>query len=295
MDGILNVGDVDLIARGLLAVHLEVDVGLAEGVKNSEVLDSLHLLHRVHDLIGFFLENFQIVAIDLRGKFAFHAADGFFHVVFDGLRKSPVTPGIFSSSRFMAAIRSVLILMEDGPPLFLGFQVHEVFRVEEAGRIRSVIRTPHLAGALRHFGKRTQQYAGLIREPDPFARPGAGGKSAAHPERTFIQVRQELGANHAAKRHIQGDTQSEYSDAHGNVAMLDRPSHGLAISRSSRASITGLRHSCAPFAKKHAGKHRGDEHRKYQRPEKRKRHGPGHGPEQAPFHSLQGKDGQSTR
>ena len=55
--GVLDVGDVDLITRGLLAVHLEVDVRLSESAKDAEVLDSLYLTHHVDDLIGFVLEN----------------------------------------------------------------------------------------------------------------------------------------------------------------------------------------------------------------------------------------------
>ncbi len=41
LNGILHIGDVDLVASGLLAVHRQVEVGLAENAKDSEVLDSL--------------------------------------------------------------------------------------------------------------------------------------------------------------------------------------------------------------------------------------------------------------
>ena len=49
----------------------------------------------------------------------------------------------------MAAISVVFVLMEHGTPLFLGLQIDEVFRVEEAGRIGAVIGPSHLADHLR--------------------------------------------------------------------------------------------------------------------------------------------------
>ena len=42
LDGILNVRDIDLVARSLLAVYLEIDVGLAEGAEDSQILDSFN-------------------------------------------------------------------------------------------------------------------------------------------------------------------------------------------------------------------------------------------------------------
>ena len=57
LDGILNIRDVDLIARGLIAVHLEVDVRLAQNAKDAEVLDPFDVAHHVDDLIGLVLEN----------------------------------------------------------------------------------------------------------------------------------------------------------------------------------------------------------------------------------------------
>ena len=66
-----------------------------------------------------------------------------------GCEKFQITPGIFSSSRFMAAISFVFVLMEAGTPLFLRLQIDEIFGIEKAGGVRSIVRTPHLAGALR--------------------------------------------------------------------------------------------------------------------------------------------------
>ena len=57
LDGVLNVRDVDLIARGLLAVHREVIVRLAQDAKHAQILNSLDLAHDLDDLVGLVLEN----------------------------------------------------------------------------------------------------------------------------------------------------------------------------------------------------------------------------------------------
>jgi hypothetical protein len=77
--------------------------------KNAEILDALHVAHDIDDLIGFFLQNFQVIAVNFGGQFALHAADRLFHVVFNGLREIP-TPlrGSCRVPRFMAAINSSL-------------------------------------------------------------------------------------------------------------------------------------------------------------------------------------------
>ena len=57
LDGVLHVGDVDLIARGLLAIHHEISVRLAQHAEHAQVLDALDLAHDLDDLIGLVFEN----------------------------------------------------------------------------------------------------------------------------------------------------------------------------------------------------------------------------------------------
>ena len=128
-----------------------------------------------------------------------------------GWEKLQITPGIFSSSPVHGRDQFVLVLVKHRPPLFLGLQADEVFRVEKAGGVRAVIGTAHLAGAFGDLGKGAKQNSRLIRQPDAFARPGAGRKSAAHPQRALIQVGQKLRADHAADRQI--DRQKKAGDA----------------------------------------------------------------------------------
>ena len=126
-----------------------------------------------------------------------------------GCEKPQTTPGILSEFAVHGGDQFVLVLMKDGPPLFLGLQVHEVFGVEEAGGVGAVVGTPDLAGALRHFGKRAEHDARLVGDADAFAGAGAGRESAAHPERAFIQMRQEFGTDHAAEGQKDGQAQAQ--------------------------------------------------------------------------------------
>ena len=126
--------------------------------------------------------------------------------------------------------------MEDGPPLLFRFQVDEVFGVKEAGVIGSVVRTPHLAGALRHFGKGAQHDSRLVRDPDPLVRAGAGRKRAANPECAFVEVRQEFGTDDAAESQVSREDHQEHARTYGDHDDGESPSaapRGIVRSRKS--------------------------------------------------------------
>ena len=118
---------------------------------------------------AFCFQDLQIVAIYLGGEFALYAADRFFHVVGDGLGKIP------DHARESFPVRgpwprSLRLCSGERPDaILLGFQTDEVFGIEEAGGVGSIVGPPHLAGALRDLGKGAQQDARLIRQPYSFA------------------------------------------------------------------------------------------------------------------------------
>ncbi len=181
--------------------------------------------HDADDLVALLLQNLQIIAVDLGGQLALHAADRLFHVVFDGLRKAPDDAGNFVEFAIHGGDQLVFILVKDRPPLFFGFQVDEVLGIEEAGRVRSVVRAPDLAGALRDLGKRAEHDASLVRHPNAFVGPGAGRECAAHPERAFIQVGQKLGTDDAAEGQINCAMQRP---KHANTDRERTPANGPA-------------------------------------------------------------------
>ena len=105
---------------------------------------------------------------------------------------------------------SSLFFVEDGTPLFFGFEVDEVFGVEEAGGIGAVVGASDLAGALRDFRERAEHDARLVGDADALVGAGAGSEGAADPDRAFIEVRQEFGADGAAEGEVDGHGHAEH-------------------------------------------------------------------------------------
>ena len=203
MNRILYIGHVDLIARGRGPVHREIQVGLAQHAEYSQVLDSFNRTHDADDLIGFLFQDLQIIAINLGGQFAFHAADRLFHVVFNGLGTAPDRTGNFLVQfPIHGGDQFIFVVVKDRPSLFFGLEIDEEFRIEEAGCVGAVVRTSHLADALRNFRERAKQYVGLVGLSYAFVRAGAGREGATHPDRTFVQVGQKLGTDSSAKSEI---------------------------------------------------------------------------------------------
>src|ERR1700691_416472 len=93
----------------------------------------------------------------------------------------------------------------------------------------AVIRTASLARAVRSFRKRAKQDSGFIGDADAVGRTGTLVKLAANPECALIQVRQELGADDAAK--CKEDTQDQAGDANSEreTAMVDGPCDAAAV------------------------------------------------------------------
>src|ERR1022692_515140 len=163
INSVLNVRDVDLVTRGLPTIYHEVVVGLAGNSKNTQVGDSPDRAHNVDDLFGFVLKNPQILAIDLGGKLSLDPADGFLHVVGDGLGEAPDHARQLRQLAVHGRDDCIFVLVKCRAPLLLGLQIGEILRIKKAGSVGSVVRTPSLTGALAHLGKRTKDEPRLIR------------------------------------------------------------------------------------------------------------------------------------
>src|SRR5262249_51339267 len=85
LHGVLDVADVDLVARGLPTVDHQVEIRLADDAQQAEVLDAFDLAHRGDDRVAHAFESVKVIAVDLDGELAFDPADGFLHVVGDRL------------------------------------------------------------------------------------------------------------------------------------------------------------------------------------------------------------------
>ena len=149
LNRVLNVGDVDAPASRGIAVHGEVQVGLADDAEDAQVLDALDRGHLRLNLFSRVLQRAQVVAVKLDGQLAFHAGDGLFHVVGDGLRVVPDDAGKLFQLLVDGGDQRFLVLVEDGAPLLLSLQIDKVFGVEKAGSVGAIVGAPGLAHDLR--------------------------------------------------------------------------------------------------------------------------------------------------
>src|SRR5208283_3408139 len=81
----IHISGIEAVARGLIPIHFDVQVWLAEDGENSEVGNAANLAHLIANLIGQFRQLFQVGTDDLDRVDAFYARDSFFDVVLNVL------------------------------------------------------------------------------------------------------------------------------------------------------------------------------------------------------------------
>jgi hypothetical protein len=140
-----------------------------------------------------------------------------------GCEKPQIAPGILSSSRCMAAMSSSFVFVEDRAPLVFRFQIDEKFGVEEAGRVGAVVGAADLAGAPGTSGKEHRMIRAWLATRMPSSGPVDSERACRAPKGAFIEMGQELGADHAAEEQQRLPTQNQPGHADGYVAMPDRP------------------------------------------------------------------------
>ena len=200
LNRVLHIRRVDLIARGGLAIHREVQVGLAEDAKQPQILDARDGAHDVDDLVALLFERLQIVAVDLDRQLSFDAADRLFHVVGDRLREIPDHAGNLVELAVHGGDQLFFVLVEHGTPLLLRLQIDEILGVEEARGIGSIVGPAHLAGGRGDFREGGEDHANLVGHADAFGGSGARRQRAAHPDGAFIQMGKELGSDGPAQQ-----------------------------------------------------------------------------------------------
>ena len=165
-------------------------------------------------LLGFLLESLQVASEKFDRQLALYSADGFLHVVGNGLGKIPVHPRKLAE-RLVHGRDQVIFGLELAAPLGARQKIHEKFGVVEAAGVAAIVRASHLADDLGDLGKIGQHPAGFLRQIDSRRRPGARGQGAAHPNGAFIEMGQELGADDAAKRQEQHQGGGQRARAQG--------------------------------------------------------------------------------
>ena len=135
------------------------------------------------------------------GELAFDAAHRLFHVVGDGLGEIPERAGNLFQLAVHGGDQLIFVLVEDGPPLLLRFQVDEVFGVEEAGGVGAIVGTADLADDLRSLPGTTARITrAWFTTRVPSARTGAGRDVPRAQIGAFVQMRQKFGTDRPAGR-----------------------------------------------------------------------------------------------
>ena len=93
LDGCVDIARGQAIARGLGAVDVDLDGGLAERGEHRKIGDALHRRQHRLDLVGGVGQRLQIVAVQLDRVLALHAGDGLRDVVLQILREVELDAG----------------------------------------------------------------------------------------------------------------------------------------------------------------------------------------------------------
>src|SRR5579862_3290308 len=109
--------------------------------------------------------------------------------------------------------------MEKRAPIFFALEVDEVFGVEEAGGVGSIVGTAGLTDDLGYLRERGHDDAGLVGEFDARGGAFAGRQCSANPDGAFIEVGQELRTDRTADGEVDGDEEEDRGNAKRPVAM----------------------------------------------------------------------------
>ncbi len=167
----------------------------------ADVRRARHLADDIHDLVRELLQFKCVGTKNFDRQFAFHAGDGFVHVVLDVLAELRVNAGNFREfARHRVAQR--LAVVRGGPALARN-QADAVFRGVPAVHVAAVVGHAFLVHDVAHFGKRRQHQPDLVRELGRFRRRNGLRQKRAHPQIAFVQLRQKFRADEMKNRRRQ--------------------------------------------------------------------------------------------
>src|SRR5208337_1398202 len=235
--------------------------------------------HDLGDFLALLLQSLQVVAENLERQRALGAREGFSDVVFDRLREVPDRP---RASFFQLAVHGgdqfFLVLTKYRPPLVVWLQVNEIFGVAESSGVGSVIWPANLRYNCFHLRKRCEHITSAGCEPLTLGKTGAIREGATRPDGAFVQMRQELRANHPAEPQEQAYPERRQTKADGKYTMREAPAQAPAV-------VLGqvIHDRVAPLSNSAAEQQTGqdwcDQYREGQSAQQCEGNGQGHGPE----------------
>src|SRR5580692_11630006 len=108
-------------------------------------------------------------------------------------------------------------------------QVDEILRVAESPGVGSIVWPADLRDHCFHFRKRCENIALIGGEFFSFRETGTICERAARPDSSFVEMRQKLRSDDAAKAQINCSSQSGDADTKHHPAMLNGPTQPPAI------------------------------------------------------------------
>src|ERR1022692_4023197 len=160
-----------------------------------------------NDFFALLLKELQVIPENLERKPAFGASKGLADVVFDRLGEVPDRARILFYRAIHGGDQFLFVFMKYRAPLVVRLQVDEILRVAESPSVGSVVGPADLRHNLAHFRERREHIALVGREVFSLRKTCAIRQSAARPDSTFVQMRQELRSNNTAKTQIDGSSQ----------------------------------------------------------------------------------------
>jgi len=241
-DGV-DVPRIETIAGGFLTIHLDVQIGLTEHVKNSEIGNAAHLLHLSLNLGGEFLQNFQIRADDLDRIGAFDARDRFLDIVLDILREIEGGPG-HRIGELPIEVLDQLRLCIICRPFVERLERREYLDVGERRGITAIVRPAMLGHRRKDLRVAHHDLAQFCRRRSASIQPHRRGHRHPDPQIAFFQMRQKFAAEPRAQQSNE-DKKSQTDREHG-LAMVQGPAKNRLICRAQgRTTIVSVSWTCS--------------------------------------------------
>ena len=189
----VHIAGIEAIARGLGAIHFDVQIGLSQDGEDAEVGDAPHLAHLVPDLVGKIGDGLEIGTDDLDRINTFDARDPFLDIVLNVLGEIEDDPRKLVIKLLLNLVGE-FVFGQTLWPFIKRLEGSEEFDVGEGRSVAAVVRPAMLGNHgedfvvsqknMAHFSG--GRFAVLERERD--------GHGSPDPKVAFFQVRKKLAA-----------------------------------------------------------------------------------------------------
>src|SRR5215831_20098592 len=145
------------------------------------------------DLLCLGLHDSQISPKQLDRILGLDAGHGFLHIVLDRLREVKGDAGNLSQDG-LDFFDQILLLVQCGPPLYSGPEIHQEFSIEKAGRIGAIVWSAQLGYDRGHLGETPEDGSDVCYQLGGLLERNVNRHRGAYPEVALLQRRHELTA-----------------------------------------------------------------------------------------------------